>query len=88
MLRFLVRFLARRPLEVAMSLWTDAIDWLGGYPFEVATPEHVLRFFRDLGFTLIELRTCRGRMGVQRIRVHPNMSGRVERLRRVLRSRR
>ena len=63
MLRFLVRFLARRPLERGMSVWTDAIDWLGGYPFEVATPEHILRFFRDLGFTLIELKTCRGRMG-------------------------
>jgi 2-polyprenyl-6-hydroxyphenyl methylase/3-demethylubiquinone-9 3-methyltransferase len=44
-------------------MWTDAIDRLGGYPFEVATPEHTLRFFRDLGFTLIELKICRGRMG-------------------------
>jgi 2-polyprenyl-6-hydroxyphenyl methylase/3-demethylubiquinone-9 3-methyltransferase len=45
-----------------MSVWTDAIDWLGGYLFEVATPEHILRFFRDLGFALIEPKTCRGRM--------------------------
>lgn len=46
-----------------MSLWYDMIDWLGGYPFEVATPEAIFRFFRDAGFVLEELRTCGGRMG-------------------------
>lgn len=63
-LRFVVRALTgRRPLERGMSLWTDTIDWLGGYPFEVASPEQIFRFFRDRGFSLRELRTCRGRMG-------------------------
>jgi hypothetical protein len=46
-----------------MSMWRDTIDWLGGFPFEVATPEAVFRFFRELGFSLEELRTCGGRMG-------------------------
>jgi 2-polyprenyl-6-hydroxyphenyl methylase/3-demethylubiquinone-9 3-methyltransferase len=46
-----------------MSLWHDMIDWLGGYPFEVAKPEAVFRFFQDEGFTLEELKTCGGRMG-------------------------
>lgn len=63
-LRWIVRRLTgRRSLERGMSLWYDMIDWLGGYPFEVATPETIFRFFRDRGFALEELRTCGGRMG-------------------------
>ena len=61
--RWLVRTVSRRPLERGMSLWHDMIDWLGGYPFEVARPERVLRFFRDRGFMLTEMTTCGGRMG-------------------------
>lgn len=63
-IRWLVRALTGRlSLERGMSLWHDMIDWLGGYPFEVAKPEAVFRFFQDGGFTLEELRTCGGRMG-------------------------
>ena len=32
-----------------MSLWTDMIDWLGGYPFEVAKLEEVIAFFTKYG---------------------------------------
>jgi 2-polyprenyl-3-methyl-5-hydroxy-6-metoxy-1,4-benzoquinol methylase len=46
-----------------MSLWYDMLDWLGGYPFEVAKPEGILDFVRPLGFTLSKLATCRGRYG-------------------------
>ena len=63
-MRWLVRALTGRlSLERGMSLWHDMIDWLGGYPFEVAKPEAVFRFFRDRGFTLEELKTCGVRMG-------------------------
>jgi len=63
-IRWLVRALTGRlSLERGMSLWHDMIDWLGGYPFEVAKPEAVFRFFQDEGFTLEELKTCGGRMG-------------------------
>lgn len=63
-LRWLVRRLSRRGgLERGMSLWSDMIDWLGGYPFEVAKPEAIFRRFRDQGFTLLELTTCGGKMG-------------------------
>ncbi len=63
-LRWLVRATSgRRTLERGMSLWYDMIDWLGGYPFEVATPEAVFVTFRGHGFTLDALKTCRGRMG-------------------------
>jgi 2-polyprenyl-6-hydroxyphenyl methylase/3-demethylubiquinone-9 3-methyltransferase len=41
-----------------MSPWHDLVDWVGGYPFEVARPEEVFRFFRDRGFALVELKTC------------------------------
>lgn len=34
-----------------MSIVTDWIDWLGGYPFEVATPESVCTFYEALGWT-------------------------------------
>jgi 2-polyprenyl-6-hydroxyphenyl methylase/3-demethylubiquinone-9 3-methyltransferase len=46
-----------------MTLWYDMLDWLGGYPFEVAKPEGVFDYFRARGFVLEMLRTCRGRMG-------------------------
>jgi 2-polyprenyl-6-hydroxyphenyl methylase/3-demethylubiquinone-9 3-methyltransferase len=46
-----------------MSAWRDTVDWVGGLPFEVATPERIFRVYRDLGFTLEELRTCAGRYG-------------------------
>ena len=63
-MRWLVRALTGRlSLERGMSLWRDMIDWLGGYPFEVAKPEDVFRFFQDNGFTLEELKTRSGRMG-------------------------
>jgi 2-polyprenyl-3-methyl-5-hydroxy-6-metoxy-1,4-benzoquinol methylase len=40
-----------------MSRWHDLVDWVGGYPFEVAKPEEVFRFYRDRGFELVELVT-------------------------------
>jgi 2-polyprenyl-6-hydroxyphenyl methylase/3-demethylubiquinone-9 3-methyltransferase len=46
-----------------MSPWTDLVDWVGGYPFEVARPEEVLEFFRKRGLQLQRLRTCGGGRG-------------------------
>ncbi|MEO3432601.1 class I SAM-dependent methyltransferase [Inquilinus sp. CAU 1745] len=56
-------FTDRLSLQRGMSLWHDMLDWLGGFPFEVAKPEEVFRFFRDRGFALQDLKTCGGRMG-------------------------
>lgn len=39
-----------------MNRWRDIIDWVGGYPYEVATPEEIFDFYRERGFTLIKLR--------------------------------
>jgi 2-polyprenyl-6-hydroxyphenyl methylase/3-demethylubiquinone-9 3-methyltransferase len=46
-----------------MSAWRDVVDWVGGYPFEVATPEQIFDFYRDRGFTLTRLQTCGGSLG-------------------------
>ena len=46
-----------------MHLWYDLVDWIGGYPFEVAKPEEVFRFVRDRGFQLVEMTTCGGNLG-------------------------
>lgn len=35
-----------------MSRWHDIIDWVGGYPYEVATPDAITAFFAARGFDL------------------------------------
>ena len=40
-----------------MSAWTDVVDWVGGYPFEVAKPEQIFDFFHERGFNLTRLKT-------------------------------
>jgi 2-polyprenyl-3-methyl-5-hydroxy-6-metoxy-1,4-benzoquinol methylase len=62
--RVLVRAITRRGLlERGMSVWHDMIDWIGGYPFEVARPEGIFEFYRQQGFVLTKLKTCGARHG-------------------------
>ena len=42
-----------------MNRWRDMVDWVGGYPYEVATPEAVFEFCRERGFALSGLK-CGG----------------------------
>ena len=64
----------RKPLEYVhswteyrrnrgMSRWHDMVDWVGGYPFEVATPEEIFNFYRERGFLLQQMITCAGGLG-------------------------
>lgn len=46
-----------------MSPWRDVIDWVGGYPFEVARPEEIFDFYRKRKCELIKLKTCGGTLG-------------------------
>lgn len=46
-----------------MTLYYDAVDWIGGYPHETASPEAIFRFFRDRRFQLLELSTVNGGSG-------------------------
>jgi 2-polyprenyl-3-methyl-5-hydroxy-6-metoxy-1,4-benzoquinol methylase len=43
-----------------MSKWHDIVDWVGGYPFEVARPEQVLDRCRAHGLELVGLATVGG----------------------------
>ena len=49
--------------ERGMSPWHDVVDWVGGWPFEVAKPEQVFDFCRARGFRLERLKTCAGGIG-------------------------
>ena len=41
----------------------DLVDWVGGWPFEVAKPEAIFDLYRERGFTLVHLSTCGGGLG-------------------------
>ena len=42
-----------------MSHWHDIVDWVGGYPYEVATPEQIFDFYQARGFALTKMK-CGG----------------------------
>lgn len=46
-----------------MSPHRDVVDWVGGFPFEVSTPETVFKFYRNKGYALTMLKTCGGGLG-------------------------
>lgn len=46
-----------------MNFYRDIVDWIGGWPFEVATPEEIFRYCREKGFVMTELKTCGGKHG-------------------------
>jgi len=48
------------PRQRGMHAWYDLVDWVGGWPFEVARPCEVFRYLRDRGFELTELVTTPG----------------------------
>ena len=50
----------RYKINRGMSLFHDWIDWLGGYPFEVAKPEEIFEYFKKKGFVLVKLKTTLG----------------------------
>ena len=60
---FLKALVRGKPLSVfkkperGMSVWHDLIDWVGGYPFEVASPGEVFEFYKTRGFNLTRLVT-------------------------------
>ncbi len=46
-----------------MDRWRDLLDWVGGYPFEVATPDEIFEFCTARGFTLQTIHTVGGGHG-------------------------
>jgi SAM-dependent methyltransferase len=57
------RSFRRCPAGRGMSLWHDVVDWVGGYPFEVAKPEQIFDFYRERGFQLIRMMTQGSNLG-------------------------
>lgn len=43
-----------------MSMVHDWKDWIGGLPFEVASPEYIIKFFQKRNFQISNLRTTNG----------------------------
>jgi 2-polyprenyl-3-methyl-5-hydroxy-6-metoxy-1,4-benzoquinol methylase len=48
------------PRPRGMDRRRDLVDWVGGYPFEVARPDQVFAFYRERGFVLDRLVSVRG----------------------------
>ena len=58
----LMRYRASATLR-GMSFWRDVVDWVGGHPFETATPDEVVQFLNVRGFARVALRTVGRRLG-------------------------
>ena len=50
-----------------MSRRHDLVDWVGGWPFEVATPDETVEFLSERGFVVERMRTVGGRMGCNEV---------------------
>lgn len=46
-----------------MAVFYDWLDWVGGYPFEVASPEEIFDFYHERNFELLRMRTMGGGLG-------------------------
>jgi len=63
-MRWMIRLFSKhKSLERGMAYWQDMVDWLGGYPFEVAKPERIFDHYKKMGFNLSQMKTCGGRLG-------------------------
>ena len=77
--------LRRRPMEYVrswtdyrrrrgMNKWHDIVDWVGGYPYEFATPDQIFDFYQARGFTLTKMKCGGVGLGCNEFvfkRVHP-----------------
>lgn len=61
-IREITRTIRQKPSR-GMSSNVDLVDWVGGYPFEVARPDDVFATCQAAGFTLEKLRTVGGGPG-------------------------
>jgi 2-polyprenyl-3-methyl-5-hydroxy-6-metoxy-1,4-benzoquinol methylase len=49
--------------ERGMNYYTDIVDWVGGFPYEYASPDEIARFLEQRGFKLKKLINTRGFTG-------------------------
>jgi 2-polyprenyl-3-methyl-5-hydroxy-6-metoxy-1,4-benzoquinol methylase len=57
-LREYIRSWSRYRENRGMSRWHDAVDWIGGYPYEFARPEDLIKFCEARGFRLAKMKPC------------------------------
>jgi len=50
-----IRSWVQYDLSRGMNRWYDMVDWVGGYPYEVATPDQIFEFHKARGFVLQKL---------------------------------
>jgi 2-polyprenyl-6-hydroxyphenyl methylase/3-demethylubiquinone-9 3-methyltransferase len=55
--------LRRRKYPRGMSPWVDLLDWLGGYPFEVSSPQRIVSFYESRGYEFKRSKTVGRRLG-------------------------
>jgi 2-polyprenyl-6-hydroxyphenyl methylase/3-demethylubiquinone-9 3-methyltransferase len=71
--RFLRGVLKLKPFEAfqywknykngrGMNLWYDMVDWVGGYPYEFATPDEIFEFYKAKDYRLTKLKA--GKIGL------------------------
>lgn len=63
LLMMLRNMLGGRTYARGMSVLYDFYDWLGGYPFEVSTPEQIFDYFKAKNYLLTKIKTVGGKMG-------------------------
>ena len=52
-----IRIIKNRKYPRGMSWYIDAVDWLGGFPYEYAGVDEVFKFFYQKNFELINIKT-------------------------------
>ena len=66
---------ASRPGSRGMHPWRDLVDWVGGYPFEVATCEQLVNFCATHGLDVVTIKDCGTGLGCNEL-VFERRSGR------------
>lgn len=59
----LLKTIQNRKYPRGMNVWYDLYDWLGGYPFEVSTPQQIFEYYKSNCYHLTKLKTVGGRLG-------------------------
>lgn len=53
------RLFSKKPVSNetrGMNRWHDIVDWVGGYPYEVATPDEIFEFYKTKNYRLTKLK--------------------------------
>lgn len=54
-----IKYIKNYKTNRGMNFFTDVKDWLGGFPYEYATPEEVISHLKQLGFKFKKIKKAR-----------------------------